>query len=442
MAVHIRTKIITSFSITLTLLTILGFIAWYNRNILFHSMMELEDNTYKLSMIANIQLNIDRVLMPPNDYLITGNVKEKERFMEIASIVDKDIDRLVSLSQKEHIGFDKKAKKRFEALKEKAGEIFAIEHPVGNKKGAILMKELDAIGSDILINYLDKSLEVIIREVKARTVYAGSVRRKVDAIIAIGVIVSLITIFALIAYLSMSILKPILAIKDGAFIIGKGNLNHRINIRDGIEMNLLADEFNMMTERLKESYAGIEKKVKERTKELNELNSRLQELSITDGLTGAFNHRYFYEKLTEEMKRAERYCHSFSIIMSDIDHFKHYNDTNGHVAGDTVLKEVASCIRRNVRDQDMVARYGGEEFSVILPETVKKEAVDVAERIRRCMMTHPFPHKETQPGGNLTISLGVAAFPDDAAEPKDLIEKADGALYRAKELGRNTVKEA
>ncbi len=442
MAIHVKTKIIVSFSIILTLLSILGFIAYYNRNLIFHGMVELEDQIYELSIIANIQLNMDRVVMPPNDYLITGDIKEKDRFLEIADILEKDFERLMGLSGKEHITFDRKAKEEFGLLKEKAEGIFAIENPVGDKKGALQMEELDAIASDIIINYLDKSLEVMDREARTRMVYAGSVKNKVDALLTIGAIASVVTVFVLIAYLSRSILRPILVFKEGAFIIGRGNLDHRIDIRDGIEINLLADEFNRMTERLKESYAGLEKKVEERTKDLNGLNIKLQELSITDGLTGVYNQRFFYEKLAEEIKRAERYGHPLSLIMSDIDHFKHYNDAHGHVEGDNALSGVASCVRRNVRDLDIVARYGGEEFSVILPETGKKEAVDVAERIRRCMQVQPFPRKDAQTCGNLTISLGVAAFPDDAADPKGLVEKADAALYRAKSNGRNRVEEA
>ncbi|MBI5885592.1 MAG: diguanylate cyclase [Deltaproteobacteria bacterium] len=442
MAVHIRTKIITSFSIILSLLSILGFIAYYNRNILFDGMLEVEDKTYELGAIANIQLNIDRVVMPPNDYLITGDLREKERFQEISGLLEKDFKVLVGQAGNGHINSDKMAQERFNLLKAKAGEIFTIKNPVGNKKGAILMEKLDAIASEIITNDLSKSLEVINHEVKARTTYAGTARKKADVLLSIGGILSLITVVALISYLSRSILRPILEFREGAFIIGEGNLDYRIDIKDGIEINVLANEFNKMTAKLKESYAGLEKKVEERTSELNDVNVKLQELSITDGLTGAFNHRYFYGKLTEEIKRAERYCHPLSIIMSDIDYFKDYNDAHGHVAGDSVLKGVVSCIRRNVREQDMVARYGGEEFSVILPETGKKVAVDVAERIRRCLQAQAISRKDTQPGGSLTISLGIAAFPDDAADPKGLIEKADAALYKAKENGRNRVEEA
>lgn len=439
MTLHIRTKIIASFSIILALLSFIGFVAYYDRNLLFYGMQELEAKMDEINGIARIRLNTERALMPPNDYLITGDSKEKERFLEIAAIVEKDLDWLAGLSHKEHIDFDKGAREKFAVLKEKAGEILAIKNPVGNKKGAILMEEMDTLSSDIRTDYLDKSFEVINREAETESSNARLLRKKVDSFIAIGAIVSLIAVIALISYLSKSIIRPILLFKEGAFIIGKGDLDHKINLRDGFEMNLLADEFNRMTGKLKESYSGLEKKVEDRTTELNEANMKLQELSVTDGLTGAYNHRYFYAKLEEEMKRAERYCHPLSLIMSDIDYFKNYNDAHGHIEGDNVLKGVAACIKKNVRDEDIVARYGGEEFTVILPETGKKDAGETAERIRRYIQAQMFPNKETQPGGSLTISLGIAVFPEDAADPKGLIEKADAALYRAKENGRNRV---
>lgn len=206
-----------------------------------------------------------------------------------------------------------------------------------------------------------------------------------------------------------------------------------------MEINLLADEFNKMAGRLKESYADLEKKVEDRTKELHELNLKLNELSITDGLTGIYNHIHFYDRLTDEVHRAVRYGRPLSVIMADIDYFKHYNDTNGHIEGDHVLKEIASCLRRNVRDQDIVARYGGEEFAILLPETGKEGALVMAGRIREYLLNQTFPNEEKQPGGKLTMSFGVAAFPDDADDPKRLMEMADKALYRAKKNGRNRV---
>lgn len=181
------------------------------------------------------------------------------------------------------------------------------------------------------------------------------------------------------------------------------------------------------------------KELRKNERTQNELNRRLFDLSIRDDLTDVYNRRYFYEKLEEEIKRSERYETVLSLIMLDIDYFKHYNDTHGHQAGDSVLREVALLLRNNVREQDLVARYGGEEFSIILPETGKQVAGKLAERIRGCLSAQTFHFKETLQSGKLTISLGVATFPEDAKSLNDLVETADRALYKAKEKGRNRV---
>lgn len=439
MSIRIRTKIIISFAAIFALLSFLVLTSYYNRNLLFQGTLRLEEKMYEMYVISSVQLNIDRSVMPLNDYLITGEVKEKERFRVVAGEVEKGFDQLKSLGHKEHNAHMNDAMERFAILKEKGKEISAIQNPVGDKRAAQLMQEADSLASDIIMNHLGKVHVAIRSDVAELIDFADINTRKADMLILIGAIISVITVIILIIYLVRSILKPILCLKEGASIIGGGDLDHRIDIRGGLEINLLADEFNRMTSKLKESYKGLEKKVEERTRELNELNKKLIELSITDGLTGLHNHKHFYERLVEEMERARRYNNPLSLIMADIDHFKNYNDTHGHLEGDFLLKELASHMKKSVRFQDIVSRYGGEEFSIILPETGKEGAITLAERIRCSVAEQQFPHKETQPGGNLTISFGVATFPDDARDPETLVERADKALYLAKGMGRNRV---
>jgi len=161
--------------------------------------------------------------------------------------------------------------------------------------------------------------------------------------------------------------------------------------------------------------------------------------SISDGLTGLFNHRHFQERLRDEERRSHRHRHPFSVIMMDIDFFKHYNDVCGHPTGDKVLRIIAQLIKAEVRDIDIPARYGGEEFVIILTETDKRGAWKVAERIREKIEDHKFPHGQVQPQRRLTVSIGVASYPEDADNRKDLVERADEALYMAKQAGRNQV---
>lgn len=168
-------------------------------------------------------------------------------------------------------------------------------------------------------------------------------------------------------------------------------------------------------------------------------SQELRKISITDPLTGLLNRRYFQERLTEEVDRATRHGHPLSLIMIDIDHFKAYNDGNGHPAGDKALMLTGRALRGSIRGIDVVSRFGGEEFAVILPETRKTEAEEIGERIRREVEGLYFPGEESLPLGRLTVSLGVAGFPEDAGDLKNLIQRADQALYQAKDQGRNRI---
>ncbi|MHB8418504.1 MAG: GGDEF domain-containing protein [Myxococcales bacterium] len=173
------------------------------------------------------------------------------------------------------------------------------------------------------------------------------------------------------------------------------------------------------------------------------MNARLfqetVELSLTDPLTGTANRRHLFDRLELEVTRAQRFGNDLSLVMIDIDHFKLYNDRNGHPAGDEVLKGVAAALERTVRKVDTVARYGGEEFSVILPQIRREEALAVAEKLRRSVEAADFPNAAVLPGGRVTISVGLAHFPSDAQDQTQLLARADAALYAAKNGGRNRV---
>ncbi len=166
-------------------------------------------------------------------------------------------------------------------------------------------------------------------------------------------------------------------------------------------------------------------------------NARLYDLSITDGMTGLFIHRYFQIRLDEELKRCGRYPAPLSLIMTDIDHFKKFNDTYGHQVGDMVLIKVADIIRDTIRNEvDIPCRYGGEEFAIIASQTGFEDAKRMAERIRSAVERAELDG----PGGKklkITISLGISTYPVNSKEKKDLILKADSALYYSKENGRN-----
>ncbi len=170
------------------------------------------------------------------------------------------------------------------------------------------------------------------------------------------------------------------------------------------------------------------------------LYEKTMQLSKTDGLTELKNYREFKEVLDGEVLRSKRYKRTFSLLMIDVDHFKHYNDTNGHPQGDVLLKKLADILRDNFKETDIVARYGGEEFAVLLLETGEKnQAIAIAERLKNMVDWCKFPKQETQPGGKVTVSIGVSSFPEDGMTAEEVLQAADAALYRAKKEGRNRV---
>lgn len=175
--------------------------------------------------------------------------------------------------------------------------------------------------------------------------------------------------------------------------------------------------------------------------QLASANRMLQRIAILDGLTGIANRRYFDEVIEEEWLRAIRDQTPLSIIMIDIDHFKAFNDTYGHQAGDESLKAVAMVLKDTLkRPADMIARYGGEEFVAVLPETEIKGAVPIAEAMRSDIDALNIPHKNSHNHSRITISLGIASItPERNTAPSLLIAAADKALYRAKDKGRNRI---
>ncbi|MDY7224796.1 GGDEF domain-containing protein [Hyalangium rubrum] len=169
------------------------------------------------------------------------------------------------------------------------------------------------------------------------------------------------------------------------------------------------------------------------------LHAETVQLTMTDPLTGAPNRRHLFSRLELELARAERYGNPLSVLMVDVDHFKKLNDGAGHRTGDEALRKVCDVLRSRVRKVDTLARYGGEEFMVLLPQTDKAAAVEVGEKLRRAVLEATSLASATQPGGHITISIGVSSFPVDATDQDTLVDCADSALYGSKRGGRNKV---
>jgi diguanylate cyclase (GGDEF)-like protein len=229
--------------------------------------------------------------------------------------------------------------------------------------------------------------------------------------------------------ISKQVSTPLTNLTKAADKIGSGDFGKRIEIKGPQEIRGLAQTFNRMA-------AQLEKNEHKQS----ELRQRLEGLAITDDLTGLINRRELNRLMELEYKRAKRYNRPFSMIMLDIDHFKQYNDTFGHLFGDDVIKWVANLIASNTRSTNYVARYGGDEFVVLLPETTCGNAFWAADRLRKIITETPFCG--TDNNGHpiqirLTVSVGVSELTNDIFSVGAFFSKADQALYASKRSGRD-----
>jgi diguanylate cyclase (GGDEF)-like protein len=258
---------------------------------------------------------------------------------------------------------------------------------------------------------------------------AGYIKRAVSyALIALTLIVTLLYMM-----LRRELFKPLRAMTDGVKEVAIGNLNRKIDLSTNNELGQLSKEFDAMTEAL----SFREEENKQLLNSLKEKWIEAEEKSHIDYLTGLENHRSFQDRMDSEINLAARSGNGMSVIFCDLDSFKAFNDVNGHQLGDRALFEVAEIIKDSIRNYDVAARYGGEEFAVIMPQTGAQDAFVVAERIRANVEEHLFSTKFGL--GYLTISIGVATFPEDANNKDEMIAAADQAMYASKYAGKNRV---
>ncbi len=249
----------------------------------------------------------------------------------------------------------------------------------------------------------------------------------------------LVVVFALTFLAARWMLRPILLLSEGAKRVSAGDLEVRLPVSGRDEVADLTRAFNEMAERIRDGRLRLEEARDELAKsneELKSANRRLEELAITDGLTGLFNRRHFQDTLDREMQRGEREGWSLSLLLLDLDHFKQFNDKWGHSEGDNELKRVAAQLLASVRSTDSAYRYGGEEFAMILTSCPKDQALKVAEKVRQAVSN---PSRPGRFGWRTTVSIGVATFPEDGRVARGLIDMADMALYSAKARGRDRV---
>jgi diguanylate cyclase (GGDEF)-like protein len=311
--------------------------------------------------------------------------------------------------------------------------------PLSDATEAVMESRMNGASTVIALRRIDPPVTGYLAATVESSIAYGALRRSQEKLVASG----LAAIFAiiLVGYLaSRGILRPISLLSQGAKRVAGGDLDVYLPVRGRDEIADLTLAFNDMANKIREGRERLEAAHDElaRTNEgLKGANRALETLAITDGLTSLFNHRHFQDSLERELRRSEQQGRPLSLLLLDIDHFKMFNDRWGHQEGDAALRRVAAQVMKGIRPADMAFRYGGEELAVLMPSCAKEQAGEAAEKLRLAVREQA--QKPGRFGDRLTVSLGVACFPEDGAGPRALVDAADAALYAAKAQGRDRV---
>ena len=403
----------------------------FNNNDILDIFSQLEDSLSKLENYSDISQAIEKIKLDigkRNSHQKRDNIWEKF-ILDYAEIADQrnkvDLDELEEVSFKarfqEAVGWKFDSTELFNSmsdvlLKGIGFDYFELETILTTKSGwktnSIHKQNLTGHGGDLLT--------LIIKNEKLKEILKSKIPIMINSKNDTN------------GYLANSRLLSFMDLETG-LLLPLSFSNEALGL-----LKIFSMSKNHFTERKIERLISIKDILGKSLKSLKTHHS-LQRMATIDALTNIFNRRFFSEHMLREFDRAKRYNSSLSLIMIDIDHFKQYNDSNGHLAGDKVLTQVASLLKKNVRGSDVVARYGGEEFVVILPETGQINAAIVAEKVREAIEKYKFKNQESQPGENLTISLGLASVNEIVNDATELINNADIALYEAKKTGRNRI---
>ena len=368
-----------------------------------------------------LQMSLAKAAMPPNDYLIHGKSSTREEFRARVAEVEQNfatLSAMTAMTPTQHQVLDA-ARREWGRTREMGEAILKIARPIGNPAAADKMEEFDQ-----MINSVIARLDAIHRVAHAETGESHDELRglKSEAILFVAAFLAAGLGIAIIGFIVLNrlLFPPLRDLSQGMRLFSEGQIGHRIAGNMPVELRELADGFNTMAEKLQAQHVELVK------------------TASHDALTGCFNHRLFITDFAREFPRAQRYQKTLSLLMTDLDHFKAINDTYGHPVGDRVLQKVAEAMSAQLRASDSLYRYGGEEFVILLPETDTQGALVAAESIRRKVADI-----SVRLDGNqtitVTISVGVACFPQDTDNQDELLKKADVAVYAAKNGGRNRV---
>jgi len=400
--------------------TLVGFFV-YGRGII----RPLVDVTAKqgriLQPLQSIQLQLWDVSKSVTDFAIEGEARFAAEYRHEAEMIEEGFEKLV-VAAKGHDMVERDVRLARDDWRKVAALSDAIlKGPTLNGQPEV-NRRVEAFAESV--DHLGHSLGTVFEDVRTETeqMHAEALANvaSYEHLAITGFLISIFFAILGIALINRSLVSSMDQLAIGALRLAAGEREHEIKVKIPVELVSVAEAFNQMTNQILEQERALEK------------------AAITDGLTGLFNRREFDRILVEEIRRGKRYEHHLSLIMGDIDHFKRFNDTHGHQAGDEALRVVATTMKEGLREVDKVCRYGGEEFVLILPECDAKATQIAAERIRAAIENLDILLDGGQTA-RVTISMGIATFPNHAAAPEALLKAADSALYESKEQGRNRV---
>ena len=381
----------------------------------------IREYTEEMEPVEQLQKSLLMAAMPVNDYLIHGEVEERERFAQLRQRVERAFEdaspeRFTLEQERDLIG---SARWEWEQALRLGEQLLRLPEPVGNAAAARTMKRFDA-HIDQAVAQLEEAHGIFHRVIdedraQARTARHGATFLTVGAFVLAFGISLLVSVL-----LARRLLKGFDVLRSAAERLSSGDRSARAVLDRKDELGQLTRVFNIMADKLERD------------------QQTLENMATHDGLTCLYNHRMFHTLLEEELARAKRFNHPVSLLMLDIDHFKHVNDTHGHQAGDAILKGLSDLLVRQARAIDRVCRYGGEEITLILPETDVNGAINIAERLRTAVEQEPFDVGSGRTI-HITVSIGAASYPAHATSGEALVSAADTAMYAAKQGGRNRV---